>query len=93
MNDKKVILINGKNSNWYEQAIFIINKKEKTLPKNLVKEAEKIINKHLRKKYPNKNIKVRSNKKNNIKYLNSLLNVCIISSILVIFCLAYQLII
>lgn len=54
-NNKKVILINGDKSKWYEQAIFIINEKEENVPKNIVFEAEKIINEYVNKKY-NKNI-------------------------------------
>ena len=46
-NDKKVILVSGGSSNWYEQAIFIVKDKKSRLPIDIVKEAENII-----KKYP-----------------------------------------
>lgn len=48
---RKVILIDGKSSNWYDQAIFIVSKDENQLPKNLVSEAEKIINEYINQKY------------------------------------------
>lgn len=49
---KKVILINGNSSNWYEQVIFIVKEQnQQIIPKNLAKEAEKIINEYMTKKY------------------------------------------
>jgi len=49
---KKVILIKGDNSRWFEQAIFILKDDEpKNIPKNFVAEAEKIINNYMAKKY------------------------------------------
>lgn len=55
-NNKKVILINGTNSNWYEQVIFILKpNKENKVPINLVNEAEKIINEYMALKYSDKN--------------------------------------
>jgi len=57
--DKKerVILIKGNDSQWYEQAIFIVNQKapREDIPVDFVAEAEKIINSHVRNKY-NKNM-------------------------------------
>ena len=50
---ERVILIKGDASQWYEQAIFIVN--QNTAPENIpldfVAEAEKIINNHVRNKY------------------------------------------
>lgn len=46
-NDKKVILISGGGSNWYEQAIFIIKDKSPRLPVDMVKEAENIIKRYI----------------------------------------------
>lgn len=51
--EKDVILICGNKSKWYEQAIFIVDK-NKVLPKNIVLEAEKIINEYVNKKYNQK---------------------------------------
>ena len=41
--DKKIILIKGGKSGWFEQAIFILKDKgqRKNMPKNFVEEAEK----------------------------------------------------
>ena len=50
MNDnKRIILINGDSTKWYEQAIFIVkrNAAQNELPVDFVKEAEKIINSYL----------------------------------------------
>lgn len=50
--NERVILIKGDASKWYDQAIFIVNKKlppEKT-PVDFVAEAEKIINSYMTKK-------------------------------------------
>lgn len=46
-NDKKVILVSGGGSNWYEQAIFIVKDKNSRLPIDIVKEAENIIKKYI----------------------------------------------
>ena len=50
--DKKIILIKGGKSRWFEQAIFILKDKDAKcdLPKNFVEEAEKIINNYMLKK-------------------------------------------
>ena len=50
---KKVILIKGNNSKWFEQAIFILKDpgEQKNVPKNFVEEAEKIINGYMMRKY------------------------------------------
>ena len=54
---KKVILINGNKYNWYDQVIFIVKESnQNNIPKNLVLEAEKIINEYMAKKYSVKNI-------------------------------------
>lgn len=78
MKNKKVILVNGNGSKWYEQAIFIVNKNEANVPKNIVFEAEKIINEYLNKnypdkKYPNNISNVYNNKlKNNVSSIKAL---------------------
>lgn len=58
MNEKKkVILINGNKSNWYDQVIFIVKEtNQENIPKNLVLEAEKIIGDYIAKKYNNTNV-------------------------------------
>ena len=50
---ERVILIKGDDSQWYEQAIFIVkpNTPKDKIPKDFVAEAEKIIHNHVRKKY------------------------------------------
>lgn len=47
---EKVILIKGGQSNWYEQAIFIVkqNPPHNKIPMDFVKEAEKIIEQYMR---------------------------------------------
>lgn len=49
--NKKIILIKGDNSNWYEQAIFIMRTDiaPKNVPVDFVLEAEKIINNYMQK--------------------------------------------
>jgi len=49
INDKKVILISGDRTKWYEQAIFIMNKdmQARALPADIVGEAEQIIDCYL----------------------------------------------
>lgn len=102
MNNKKVILINGNGSKWYEQAIFIVSNTENKIPKNIVFEAEQIINEYLNKKYPSNITNVYNNtnkrndfkqtkkqKLNNYKKLNKILNLCILCTISIICCLAY----
>lgn len=63
---KKVILVSGKKSGWYEQAIFIVNEGNR-LPVDMVKEAENIIRKY---------IAAGGDKKDNIyeKYKNNMKN-------------------
>ena len=48
----KVVLVNGDNSKFFDQAIFIVKKNvpEKNIPVDFVAEAEKIIGMHLAKK-------------------------------------------
>ncbi|WP_250277798.1 hypothetical protein [[Clostridium] colinum] len=60
MNEKKkVILISGNKSNWYDQVIFIVKEnKQENIPKNLVLEAEKIINEYISKKYNKTNTQI-----------------------------------
>ena len=49
LKDKKVIMINGESSEWYEQAIFIVKNNGYTPAINFVSEAEKIINDYVNK--------------------------------------------
>ena len=79
MNDKKkVVFINGNKSKWYEQAIFILKEEDKTMPKNLVIEAEKLINDYMRKKYPQPREKSKTKMtKRQLKFYNNVLNVAI----------------
>ncbi len=44
---KKVILIHGEGSKWYEQAIFIMRSDAGGVPKDFVKEAESIVERYL----------------------------------------------
>lgn len=83
---KKVILVKGDNSKWFEQAIFIINPNTTpgNMPVDLVKEAEKIINSYLIKKnsysyknYPPKTSIMEKKIKSN-KNINSILNISIV---------------
>lgn len=87
--NKKVIMVDGKRSEWYEKAIFImrsdINTENK--PVDFVSEAEKIINSYMIKsadtineiKAGVKPIKVTKNKN-----LNLILNLCLILSIMLL---------
>jgi hypothetical protein len=48
MQDERVILIRGDRSKWYDQAIFIMKKNTgKTVPVDLITEAEKIIGQYI----------------------------------------------
>lgn len=47
MDGNRVVLINGNNSEWYEQVIFILKSPSAAKTKNLVFEAEKIINDYM----------------------------------------------
>ncbi len=49
MDDNRVIMIRGNQSQWYDQAIFILKKdaKPSTMPVSIVREAEKIINDYM----------------------------------------------
>ena len=55
-NMEKVILIKGDDSNWFEQAIFVVRKDlpRSKVPVDLVSEAEKIINGYLRNQHTKK---------------------------------------
>jgi len=46
---ERVILIQGDDSKWYEQAIFIVNQNIKEIPADFVAEAEKIIQNYISK--------------------------------------------
>lgn len=102
---KKIILINGDNSNWYEQIIFIVkDDRQDSIPKNLVLEAEKIINDYMAKKYSNmsidtkrkindnmirRNEKIRKTRKN-IDFYHNILNISIFFTVIFICYLLYQ---
>ena len=107
MNEKKkVILINGNKSNWYDQIIFIVKESnQENVPKNLVLEAEKIISDYIAKKYNNTNINksipnpnakqdikpnIKAKNKKNLKIYNNILNISIICTITFICFLLYQ---
>lgn len=87
--NKKVIMVDGKRSEWYEKAIFImrsdINTENK--PVDFVSEAEKIINSYMIKSADTINeIKagVRPIKVTKNKNLNLILNLCLILSIILL---------
>lgn len=70
--NKKVILINGTTSNWYEQVIFILKPtSEKKVPVNLINEAEKIINEYISLKYSDKEKYINPFKEKNISTKNN----------------------
>lgn len=93
---KRVIMVDGKNSEWYEKAIFIMRSdiNTNTKPMNLVNEAEKIINAYMLKttlaineiKSKPKQIKI-----NNEKSFNIMLNLCLVFSIVVLGIAIYRL--
>lgn len=87
--NKKVIMVDGKRSEWYEKAIFImrsdINTENK--PVDFVSEAEKIINSYMIKSADTINeIKagVRPIKVTKNKNINLILNLCLILSIMLL---------
>lgn len=106
MDNNKVILINGTNSNWYDQVIFILKPDNVTkIPVNLVGEAEKIINDYMKLKYSDKNkyvkpiennhnssvkTKTKPSIKSNKKVFNNFLNVSIFCCIVLIGILLYK---
>lgn len=98
-NNKRVILISGRNSGWYEQAIFIINENCKKMPVDMVKEAENIIKKYIestnkkgelfsayKTNTPEKKLK---NKKDYSNKMNSILNAVLILCAVMICFLIY----
>lgn len=105
-NKKKVILINGDSSKWYEQAIFIINPdiSANNIPIDFVSEAERIINNYMmnQKKYNTKtsSIPQMPSKKNivqkkeivykNNKTLDVILNTCVFLCIVLIGIILYS---
>ena len=101
-NNKKIIMVDGKQSEWYEKAIFImrsdINTENKTV--DFVKEAEKIINSYMLK--TSSAITQKSNtitdkrvKKSGLsnKELNIILNIALILSLILLGITIYNLII
>lgn len=87
--NKKVIMVDGKRSEWYEKAIFImrgdINTESK--PVDFVSEAEKIINSYMVKsslpitEIKSKPKQIRVGKSKN---LTLILNICLILSIILL---------
>lgn len=82
---KKVIMVDGKRSEWYEKAIFImrsdINLANK--PVDFVNEAEKIINSYMTKKVDTVSTTKSITKKINVynsKRISVILNVCLLLS-------------
>lgn len=91
--NKKVIMVDGKQSEWYEKAIFImrgdINTENKKV--DFVKEAEKIINSYMIKnsyisEKSSSTIKSRETKKSGLsnRELNIILNVALILSLILL---------
>lgn len=103
---KKVVFINGNKSKWYEQVIFILKENDQNIPKNLVIEAEKIINEYMQKKNQEKLVQTYKNNislpreqaikkkktisKRDLKFYNNVLNVSIVFTIIFICYLLYQ---
>jgi hypothetical protein len=82
---KKVIMVDGKRSEWYEKAIFImrsdINIGNK--PVDFVSEAEKIINSYMTKKVDTVSTTKSITKKINVynsKRITVILNICLLLS-------------
>lgn len=99
-NNKKVILVSGKGSNWYEQAIFIINEDCKKMPMDMVKEAENIIKKYIELDINKKNesftaykknmpMKKTKAKRNNNEKVNTILNIAITLCLVMVCFLIY----
>ncbi|MBR1736292.1 MAG: hypothetical protein IJ736_04660 [Firmicutes bacterium] len=51
-NNKKVIMVDGNGSKWFEKAIFIVGE-GRSVPNDILTEAEMIINNYFQKKYKN----------------------------------------
>ena len=101
-NNKKIIMVDGKQSEWYEKAIFImrsdINTENKTV--DFVKEAEKIINSYMLKTssaitQKSSTITDKRVKKSGLsnKELNIILNIALILSLILLGITIYNLII
>lgn len=107
--DKRVILVKGDQSKWYDQAIFIVGPNSNIpIPLDLVKEAEEIIRTHIQSKkntytknnniskkiepVRQQNIKKYKNvrKKNDYKFLNTMINFSLISCMLLIGIVMYS---
>ncbi len=93
--NKKVIMVDGKRSEWYEKAIFIMRSDINTdnKPIDFVNEAEKIINSYMVKstlkineiKNKQKSIKVTKNTN-----LNLILNICLLLSVILLGITVYR---
>ncbi len=86
MGDRKVILIKGDSSNWYDEVIFIV-KGNASVPQSPAAEAENIIKRYMAAKYKNgmsvKKITDRSNKNKRMirkrnKRINKAVDICLI---------------
>ncbi len=73
--NKRVILITGDSSKWYEQAIFIVRKNlsNSQIPRDFVEEAESIIENYMRE--GNSFLKETFGKKTNVEYAVSGVNI------------------
>lgn len=90
--NKKVIMVDGKNSEWYEKAIFIMRSDTNTQPIDLINEAEKIINSYMIKTSNTINeIKTKTRPVSNDKKLNTILNFCLVLSIILLGITIYRL--
>lgn len=85
---KKVIMVNGESSKWYEQAIFIVKDENQNIVPEanyLVSEAEKIINNYFQE---TKKSKKNERGSREALSLNIILNICItICSVFLIACI------
>lgn len=101
---KKVILVTGKGSSWYEQAIFIVNEGCSSLPADMVKEAENIIKRYIasgggkeepfsayKKNMPENNAKLKKEKtKTNSLSVNHIINFALIMCMVLVGFLIYM---
>jgi len=91
--NKKVIMIDGKNSEWYEKAIFIMRGDVNTgsKPVDFINEAEKIISSYIIKSASAINEIKSKTKINNDKKFDTILNVCLVCSIIILAVTVYRL--
>lgn len=100
MGDRRVILIKGDCTKWYDEVIFIV-KSNASVPQSPAAEAERIIRNYMASKYARgtsvKNLMDKSSakkeykknvKKNNV-YINKVIDVCLILVLLVLAVLVF----